>query len=229
MRHYIGYTRVSTQEQGESGLGLEAQQSAIAQHVAAASGKLNESYMDVQSGMTDSLKSRPGLRCAIAHARRTGATLIVAKQDRLARSVLVLAQIMATSKLKVLSLDNPHDDETVTYIYGAIAQREGRLISERTKAALAAAKARGVKLGGYMHRTEDSMRAAITKANAARREQALAAYSEVFPLISQQRSLGASYHAIAKRLNECGYTARRGGAWTPSQVRAALLAYAPAI
>jgi DNA invertase Pin-like site-specific DNA recombinase len=220
----IGYIRVSTKKQGQSGLGLEAQEAAIAAHVAFSGCVLVKTYQDVESGKRN---ARPGLALAIAHAKRLRATLVIAKIDRLARNVAFVANLME-SKVKFVACDMPQANDMTIHIIAAVAQGEAKAISERTKVALAAAKARGVKLGAPHHLTREGglkgsrLGAATTKRNAVEH------YAYIAPTIAAYRAEGLGYLAIAKRLNAAGEETRNGKAWNAAQVRRVLLEAPPA-
>ena len=139
MKNIIAYYRVSTQKQGRSGLGLEAQQEALKTYQVESKARLLASYKEVETGKS---ADRPELNRAIAHARRSGATLVVAKLDRLSRNAAFLLTLQA-SGLPMVFLDLPGANEFTVGIMALVAQHEARLISERTKAALAAYKRRG--------------------------------------------------------------------------------------
>ena len=143
----VAYVRVSTQRQGKSGLGLDAQHAAIAAHAVASNLAIVAEYQEVETGKgADALDQRPQLKAALDHARRLKAPVIVAKLDRLSRDVAFIAGLMAL-KTPFIVADLPSADPFMLHIYAAIAEQERRQISARTKAALAAAKARGVILG----------------------------------------------------------------------------------
>ncbi len=139
---YVAYYRVSTQRQGASGLGLQAQRAAIEAFIAG-KGAIVAEFTEVESGK---LASRPQLDAALAEAKRRQATLVIAKLDRLARNVAFLAALMER-KVPFVACDMPEANEFMLHIMAAFAQHEARLISERTKVALSAAKRRGVRLG----------------------------------------------------------------------------------
>src|SRR6478672_8252942 len=143
MASIIGYLRVSTKGQGESGLGIEAQRAAVEAHAKSQGATVAAWYTEVESGKRS---DRPELGKALAHARRSKATLVVAKLDRLARNVAFLSALME-SKVAFLACDNPYANDLTLHILAAVAEAEVKAISARTKAALAAAKARGTKLG----------------------------------------------------------------------------------
>src|SRR5437763_4351039 len=146
MAAIIGYLRVSTKGQGESGLGLDAQRAAVESYARQIGATLTTCYVEVESGK---LADRPELAKALAHARRSKATLVVAKLDRLARNVAFLSALM-DSKVPFVACDNPHANRLTLHILAAVAEAEAKAISDRTKAALAAYKARGGKLGGQL-------------------------------------------------------------------------------
>src|SRR5262245_3187289 len=143
MATIIGYLRVSTKGQGESELGLDAQRTAVEAYGKQVGATLIMCYVEVESGK---LADRPELAKALAHARRAKATLIVAKLDRLARNVAFLSALM-DSTVPFVACDNPHANRLTLHILAAVAEAEAAAISQRTKAALAAYKARGGKLG----------------------------------------------------------------------------------
>lgn len=140
---FVSYYRVSTQKQGRSGLGLEAQKKAVADYLCEGGGSLLQEFVEIESGRR---KDRPQLRAALEMCRRKKATLVIAKLDRLARNVAFVATLLE-GRIKFICCDMPDADSTMLQIYSAIAEREAAKISERTKAALAAAKARGKQLG----------------------------------------------------------------------------------
>ena len=140
---YIAYYRVSTVRQGESGLGLEAQRAATTSFMKSADAELVSEFTEVESGKR---ANRPELAAAIQQCRNSSAVLLIAKLDRLARNVAFIANLLE-SGVKFTAIDMPNADRFMMHVYAAMAEEEGRRISERTTAALAAAKARGVRLG----------------------------------------------------------------------------------
>ena len=139
---FVAYFRVSTEKQGKSGLGLDAQKKSVAQFVSDAD-QLLESYTEVESGKK---QDRPKLRMALATAKTHGATLLIAKLDRLARNVAFIANLLE-SGVDVVAADMPEANKFMLHVMAAVAEQEATAISERTKAALQATKVRGVKLG----------------------------------------------------------------------------------
>jgi len=222
MKNIIAYYRVSTSQQGKSGLGLEAQQSALEQFALGNSIKIIATYREVESGKK---ADRPELAKAIFHAKRSKSTLVVAKLDRLARNVAFLSRLME-SKVDFVACDNPHANRFTIHILAAVAEHEAAMISERTKVALAAAKKRGVKLGssrpGHWKGREEIRQAAAQKASqAAARVHRLAAdeaYGDLYPTMQAMRENGQTLRQIASQLNQQGHSTRNGKEWNPSQV-----------
>jgi DNA invertase Pin-like site-specific DNA recombinase len=148
MSNLVAYIRVSTQKQGRSGLGLEAQQDAINRFAAAHGLTLRAEFSDIETGKgADALEHRPGLRSALRMASKEGCKIAVAKLDRLGRDVHFISGLMAERVPFVVTELGPDVDPFMLHIYAAVAEKEAALISQRTKDALASAKRRGVKLG----------------------------------------------------------------------------------
>jgi len=218
----IAYFRVSTKKQGRSGLGLEGQEAAIEEYCRQNGDKLVGCYIEVESGKS---KDRPELLKAIAHAKRSKATLVVAKLDRLARNVAFTSALMETT-VDFVACDNPHANKFTIHILAAVAEHEAEQISQRTKAALAAAKRRGVKLGshrpghwdGRENKRQAGLRKARTAAARAHREAFLDEYADLFSVVKELRDAGKSLQEIADELNEQGHTTRRGKPWNRMQV-----------
>ena len=214
----IGYLRVSTRGQGESGLGIEAQRAALEGYAKATGAKLLMVYTEVESGK---LADRPELARALAHARRAKATLVVAKLDRLARNVSFLSALM-DSKAPFLACDIPHANRLTFHILAAVADAEALAISQRTKAALAAYKTRGGKLGAELPQCRNLTQAAREKgahrAGLAVAKAAAEAYADLRPMLVELRASGKPLRAIADELNTQGHTTRRGRPWNPVQV-----------
>src|ERR1700740_755287 len=155
---FVAYFRVSTDAQGRSGLGLEAQREAVGRHVGAAGGRIVAEFEEIESGKKN---DRPKIAAAISTSRLKRATLVIAKLDRLARNVAFVSNLMEGG-VDFVACDNPYATRLTIHILAAVAEHERELISQRTKAALAAAKARGVKLGNPHVKAgdESSLRAA---------------------------------------------------------------------
>ncbi len=220
----VAYFRVSTKGQGESGLGLDAQRTAVEAYARSHAGRLIGEYTEVESGKN---ADRPELQRAIGHCRRSRATLVVAKLDRLSRNVAFLAALLENG-FEFVACDNPHVNRLTLHILAALAEHEAKLISDRTKAALAAAKARGVRLGAHRpgHFNDPARRAARLaglnkgrqRSAKVRRQLAHQAYVDLVPTIHNMRGDGATLQAIADKLNADGHTTRRGKSWTAMTV-----------
>jgi len=217
-RTFIAYLRVSTDKQGRSGLGLEAQQAAIDAFLRPGDRLLEPPHIEVESGKN---ADRPKLREALERCRKTGATLLIARLDRLARNVRFISTLMEQG-VPFLACDMPTATPFMLHIYAAVAEEEARAISRRTKAALAAAKARGVKLGGdrgYRPATAPDGRLGAE----ASKRQADQAATALAPILDALRAAGASsLHQLAAGLQARGVATPRGGVWTATAVRRAL-------
>jgi DNA invertase Pin-like site-specific DNA recombinase len=211
----IAYCRVSTARQGRSGLGLEAQREAIARFAAAEGFEVAREFTEVETGKgTDALDRRPELAAALAEARRRKCPIAVAKLDRLSRDVHFISGLMAHRVPFLVAELGPDVDPFILHLYAALAEKERRLISQRTKAALKAAKARGVRLGNP--EIEKAQRRGV----AAVRVEADRFAASVLPIIRQAQRAGASsLRAIADVLNARGVRTARGGKWAATQVR----------
>jgi len=210
VQQFVTYRRVSTEEQGKSGLGLEAQSRDIQVFLdsyAEVPFEVIATFTDVQSGKDN---DRPELTKALDLCRKTGATLLVAKLDRLSRRVSQIATLMEDRRIRFRVASMPHADNFQLHIYAALAEQEREFISRRTKAALAEAKAQGKKLGGVRPQTEARNLAVKAKAN----EYA----GRVFGLIQPLRSSGQTFRQIAETLNETGVPTSRGSKWSAAQV-----------
>ncbi len=226
-RSFVAYARVSTVRQGRSGLGLEAQEAAIRAFLLPGDRLLSPIYVEVESGKKI---TRPKLAEALDRCRRTGATLLVAKLDRLSRNVPFLRAIL-DSGVAVGFCDLPHVPPGAMGRFlltqmAAVAELEAGLTSERTKAALAAAKARGVKLGGdrgYRPPAPPDPKAAGAASAEARQRAADHAAHALAPALAALRQEGAtSLASLAAGLTARGITSPRGGAWTATGVRRVL-------
>ncbi len=210
----VSYLRVSTQKQGRSGLGLEAQRRAVAEFLSGGRGALVAEFVEVESGKRD---DRPKLAEAMALCRLHNATLVIAKLDRLSRDAAFLLGLQKAG-VRFVAADMPEANELVVGIMAVVAQAERKMISQRTKAALAAARAGGVKLG-----TPGNLRnqaAGGEKGRAARIRIAAERAADLAPIIADVRATGAvSLRAIAANLNQRGIPAPSGGEWSAVQVR----------
>ena len=221
MTPIIAYLRVSTQRQGQSGLGLEAQRATVEAFARSSQRAVVETVIEVESGKHC---DRPQLARALARCKLIGATLVVARLDRLARD-LVFVATMLRDNVDFVACDAPFANRLTLGILSAVAEDEGRRISDRTRAALQAAKARGTVLGGYRGRapTDAERRMAVAVRTRRARERALG----LMPILEEIRAGGAAtLAAIAAGLNERGLPAVRGGRWTPTGVARALEAAA---
>jgi DNA invertase Pin-like site-specific DNA recombinase len=222
MAAVIAYYRVSTKRQGDSGLGLEAQKAAVELHARQTGAAILASYREVESGRkTD----RPELAKALAHARRSKATLVVAKMDRLSRNAAFLLTLR-DSDVDFVACDNPHASRLTVAILAVVAEDEAERISARTKAALAVYKARGGKLGGELEQCRNLTREARLKgaraAGKAVHEAAQKQYTDILPTIKDWRNEGLTLKGIASRLNAAGHTTRRGLPWGPGHLHSIL-------
>ena len=210
MQHqYVAYYRVSTQEQGKSGLGLEAQRLAVASYLHSSNAVLVAEYTDIESGKRD---DRPELARALAQTKKVKGTLVIAKLDRLSRKVSFVSSLMDAG-VKFVAVDNPSANELTIHILAAVAQAERKAIGERTKAALAAAKLRGRVLGNP--RLGDARPLALQAVS----DCASAFAANLIPTIRHLQASGCrSLRSIAEALNARGVATPRGSNWTPMGV-----------
>ena len=201
---YIAYYRVSTDRQGQSGLGLEAQQAAVEQHLHGGNWTLIESYTEIESGKRN---DRPELAKALAACKRQRATLVIAKLDRLARNVFLVAKLME-SGVSFLAVDHPHAPKMMVQMLAVFAEHERDLISQRTRDALAAAKARGVELGKHGKVLASQNRAAADRFA-----------HQIKPVISDLRASGiTTIRDMAKALNQRQVPTANDRKWHPQTV-----------
>ena len=219
---FLSYLRVSTAGQGVSGLGLEAQRAAVTTYLNGGNWKLIREVIEIESGKRS---DRPQLAEAIRLCKLHKATLIIAKLDRLARNVHFISGLME-SGVEFVAVDMPQANRFTVHIMSAVAEQEAEAISKRTKAALAAAKARGTQLGGRRvsaERFADIARSAQPKAQAANSAKAAKKRAEVIPAIEALQAEGiTTLRALAAGLNEREIEAPRGGQWTAMQVQRVL-------
>jgi len=217
MKNYIAYYRVSTQRQGQSGLGLDAQKAIVQNNVG--DGVVVNEYIEIESGKKD---DRPQLQEALSECKAKNAILIIAKLDRLARSVSFIFDLKE-SGVEFQACDIPQANTLNLGIMATMAQYEREIISERTKAALAAKKAQGFKLGSPQNLTDKARQRSIevrrAKAKANKNNSTAAA------LVKVLRDNGLSLNAIAKQLNDNGYKTSTGKAFTHKQVTNLLKTY----
>jgi len=218
----IAYLRVSTGRQAKSGLGIEAQRTAIERFAADNGMRILDWHVEAETGKgADALDRRPILALALGQAKKAKAAVVVAKLDRLSRDVAFISGLMAQRVPFVVTELGADVDPFMLHIYAALAEKERALISTRTKAALAAKKAQGVKLGN----PNAERRAAGSAAGAAAgRANADAFAANVLPIVQQLQATGLTRLAdIADALNTRGVRTARGGQWHASTVRNVLL------
>jgi DNA invertase Pin-like site-specific DNA recombinase len=200
MKPIVAYTRVSTQKQGTSGLGLEAQSEAIRRFSEAEGRRVIETFTEIETGKgADALDRRPQLAAAIRAARKAKCPVVVSKLDRLSRDVHFISGLMRERVPFIVTELGADTDPFMLHIYAALAEKERRLISERTKASLAAAKARGVKLGGANAQSELAAKEAQARAE------------EFRPVFAELADLSA--RKAAEELNRRGVPTPAGGKW----------------
>jgi DNA invertase Pin-like site-specific DNA recombinase len=210
-KQFISYFRVSTDKQGASGLGLEAQKEAVSRYLASRGAGAEQpiaEYTEIESGKRHS--NRPQLLAALAHCRKLKATLVIARLDRLARNVHFVSGLMETG-VPFVAADMPEATPFMLHIYAAVGEQEALAISQRTKVALAAAKARGTVLGNA--RWQES----ISAARSAR--GLMPPTPAVQDMMRKLRSEGQTLRAIAAHLNQLGLRTPQGSLWYASTVR----------
>lgn len=207
---YVSYLRVSTERQGASGLGIDAQRSAIQHYVDVCGGMSIAELIEIESGKRS---NRPILEEAISLCRRKRATLLVAKLDRLSRTVSFMSRLIETG-VDFIAVDNPHANKLMIHVLAAFAEHERDLIAARTRAALASAKDRGARLGNPNLSTARAQ-AKLTVQLAANEH-----CENVAPIIRQIRASGVNtLRGIANALATRGIRTARGGQWHPATIR----------
>ncbi len=201
---FVAYFRVSTDRQGRSGLGLEAQREAVMRHLVGQAGTLRAEFTEVESGKRN---DRPQLAAAIATAKKAKATLIIAKLDRLARNVHFISGLME-SGVDFIAADNPHANRLLVHLLAAFAEHEREQISLRTKAALQAAKARGVRLGRH----------GAERLAPAHHVAAIERARRLAPVLTELQGEGMSSRQMAAELNARGIPTPTGAQWHPQTV-----------
>jgi DNA invertase Pin-like site-specific DNA recombinase len=219
MLQAVTYLRVSRESQAKSGLGIEAQRAAVRQFLAAQGLDELVEFVEQETGKgADALDRRPKLAAALAAARQAKCPVVVAKLDRLSRDVHFISGLMTHRVPFIVAELGADADPFMLHLYAAFAERERRLISERTKAALAAKKAQGARLGNRTNLAEVGSRGHVTMARQADRFAA-----NVRPIIEDARKAGAvTLQDLADALNARGVKTARGGRWHPMTVRAIL-------
>jgi DNA invertase Pin-like site-specific DNA recombinase len=213
---FVAYYRVSTAKQGRSGLGLEAQQEAVRSYLNGGTWQLVDEMVEVESGKRN---DRPKLAEALRLCRLHGATLIIAKLDRLARNVAFISNLME-SGVEFTAVDFPQANRLTVHILAAVAEHEAKAISTRTKDALAAAKARGKKLGGDRGNLPAVAKDGAKASVAARIAKANNRSSDLLPIIEELKTSGAvSLRQVAAGLNAKGIKTARGCEWNAMQVQ----------
>ena len=213
---FVAYYRVSTQKQGQSGLGLEAQQAAVASYLNGGAWELIGEFVEVETGKgANALDKRPKLRAALEICRKQGATLIIAKLDRLARNVHFVSGLLETG-CDFVAADMPQANKVMIQMHAVMSEWERDQISVRTKAALAAAKARGVKLG------------VAGSSNLERNIEERKIAANIFALklagvIQGFRASGLSQRAMVNQLNQIGIRAANGGEWSLIQLQRVII------
>jgi len=215
----VAYYRVSTARQGKSGLGIEAQKTAVQRFSAAEGYDLIAEYVEVETGKgAGALDRRPELAAALARARKVKCPVLVAKLDRLSRNVHFISGLMAHRVPFIVAELEADADPFMLHLYAALAAKERALISARTKAALAAKKAAGAKLGN------PRAAEAAVKAHAANRAAADKFAAKVLPIVRDIQATGhTTLREIAESLNARGVHTARGGRWGASTVRNLLM------
>ena len=213
MKNYIAYYRVSRKIQFESGLGLSAQKTSVEKYVAGQDGKILKEFTEIETGTNK--RDRVEIHKAIQQAKNENAVLIIAKLDRLARNVSFVSSLMDAG-IEFIAVDMPTANHFTIHIFSALAEQEAKLISSRTKLALAELKKKGVKLGSPKNLTDEARNKGTKaiKENALNNDRNRQAQS----IISNCKEKGMSYREIANYLNELNFKTRYGKQFLPASV-----------
>jgi DNA invertase Pin-like site-specific DNA recombinase len=218
---FISYLRVSTEKQGVSGLGLEAQRRAIEDYLNGGRWELIKEFVEVESGKR--ADNRPMLHKALETCKRTGAKLLIAKLDRLSRNVAFIANLLE-SGVEFVACDFPSANKLTIHILSAMAEYEREMISKRTRSALKIAKERGVRLGNPRGLTTEAIRNGRTLSLKLRQAKADEYARRIYPVIKEYQTEGMSLNSIARKLTQERELTPRGlSTWTPTTVRNVLL------
>lgn len=214
---FVSYIRVSTAKQGASGLGLDAQKEAISRYLNGGNWELLAEFVEIESGKKD---GRPELLKALQHCKNTGATLVIAKLDRLSRDLHFISSLQKAG-VEFVACDMPSANKFTIHIFAALAEHEREMISQRTRSALAALKARGVQLGRPENLTRAAAEKGAVNASAARTAKADEFAAQVGPIVQAYQAEGLGLNGIAAKLNEGHILTARGksGAWTATAVK----------
>lgn len=208
---FVAYFRVSTQKQGVNGLGMDAQKETVRQFLSNG-GELLGEFVEVETGKgSNALAKRPQLAAALALCKKTGAKLLIAKLDRLARNVHFVSGLME-SKVKFVACDMPEANDLTIHVMAAFAEHEAKRISQRTKEGLAAAKARGVVLG--------AAGAGNLRRNVSERQMvAIQQAEKLRPILEAFQARKLTQREMVEALNNSGVRTSRGGAWSQVQLQ----------
>jgi len=208
---FVAYFRVSTQKQGVNGLGMDAQRETVRQYLSNG-GELVAEFVEVETGKgANALAKRPQLAAALALCKKTGAKLLIAKLDRLARNVHFVSGLME-SKVKFVACDMPEANDLTIHVMAAFAEHEAKRISQRTKEGLAAAKARGVVLGA-------AGKLNLKPCLQARQQHAHTTAVKLIPIINGMKAQQLSQRDMVHTLNNAGIGAPKGGDWSLLQLQ----------
>jgi len=211
---FVSYLRVSTGVQARSGLGVEAQRQAVSDFLNGGQWELLKEFVEVESGKRD---DRPEMAAALAMCRLRGATLLIAKLDRLSRDAHFLLSLQKAG-VRFVACDMPHADNFTVGILAMVAQKEREMIARRTRDALAAARRRGVSLGGDRGNLPAVCREGAKASATVRSAEARQRASDLAPMLKAMQAQGCSLNEMAKRLKTEGVKTARGKEWQATQV-----------